>query len=124
VSSPAPFLLKATRIQANQARLNVLTNTLSFQSATIEGMHIARTADGHTMSIASGGVVKVGQTKIQTTVLRNLASIGSFRNKRDVLLLLAGSTLPHLELSRVEFTIDGYLTTSHADIPVMTLSMT
>lgn len=123
VNSQAPFVLTADRIVAEHARMNVLANLLTFKAAVIEGMNIARSADGVTLSIRSGGRVSVGETKIQATVLRNLASIGSFRSKRDVIVLLAGGAIPKLELSRVELMIDGYLMTSYAEIPAMRLEV-
>ncbi|MDI9260389.1 hypothetical protein [Alicyclobacillus sendaiensis] len=123
MSSQAPFVLTADRIVAEHARMNVLANTLAFRGAVIEGMRISRSAEGVTLRIRSDGRVTIGETKIQATVLRNLASIGSFKSKRDVLVLLAGGSVPKLELARVELVIDGYLTTSYAEIPGMRLDV-
>ncbi|SIS85211.1 hypothetical protein [Alicyclobacillus vulcanalis] len=123
MASQAPFVLTAHRIVAEQARMNVLGNTLTFRAAAIDGMCITRAGDGLTLRIRSDGRATVGETKIQATVLRNLASIGSFRSKRDVLVLLAGGSIPKLELSRVELVIDGYLVTSYAEIPGMRLEV-
>ncbi|MBX6353811.1 MAG: hypothetical protein IRZ10_10810 [Thermoflavifilum sp.] len=113
--------LKAARIRAQNARLNVLSNTLSFTSATLEGMSITRTANGQTLSITSSGQVTAGYTDIKTSVFNDLSTIGSFQNPLDLATLTFGGTVQDLVLTNVTLNIDDSMSSSSLNIPDMQL---
>lgn len=120
-TSASPFILKAARIRAQNARLNVLSNTLSFTSATLEGMSITRTANGQTLSITSSGQVTAGYTDIKTSVFNDLRTIGSFENPQDLWTLALGGTVQDLVLTNVTLNIDDSMSSSSLNIPDMQL---
>jgi hypothetical protein len=122
-----PFTLKASRIEATNAHLsldpkNLLNNTLSFSSATIQGMSITRSSGGKTLTITASGTVISGTTTIKTSVLNDLSTLGSFQNPGDAVTLVLGGTVRDLVLKNVTLNIDNSMQTKSLTMPGMQLT--
>ena len=79
---------------------------LSFASVSIDGMQLTHLS----VTLRATGVVTGSGVAIKTSVFKDLVTaLGSFTNKADLLLLLAGLTVKTLTMKHVTLQIDRYI---------------
>lgn len=110
------FILKATRIDTTNARLQTLpadpTHAIFlFGSATLQGLQIlAPASGGTTLALTASGSTSATNVAIKTLVGYELATaLASFVNKADLVVLSAGGTVSQLSMVNVSLVIDTYL---------------
>ncbi len=110
------FILKATRIDTTNARLQTLPADPNhaiflFGSATLQGLQIlAPASGGTTLELTASGSTSATNVAIKTLVAYELATAkASFVNQADLLVLLTGGTVSQLSMVNVSLVIDTYL---------------
>ncbi|HLZ58978.1 MAG TPA: hypothetical protein VKR06_18700, partial [Ktedonosporobacter sp.] len=109
------FILKATRIDTTNARLQMLPDPLrpifSFETATLQNLQILAPANnGLTLVSSASGLTFATNVAIKTLTGYEIASaLQSFTNKADLLVLALGGTVSHLSMVNVSLPIDTYL---------------
>lgn len=124
-----PFTLRASEIVAQNAVISILGESMSFSSATIQGMTLTYSAGGHTYTIAVNGTASAGQTVIKTSLFSTLKDdIGSLFHVQSpsVATVLADALIqkpiPTLVLTDVNLTIDTSMNTQAIQMPGMQMS--
>jgi len=125
-----PFTLRASEIVAQNAVINILGESMSFSSASIQGMSITYSADGHTYTIAVNGTASAGPTVIKTSLFSTLKDdIGSLFHVQSpsVAVVLADALIqkpiPTLVLTNVNLTIDTSMNTQNIQMPGMQMTV-
>jgi hypothetical protein len=124
LAAASSFTLSATEIVGTNARLTLLPDllhpVLTFASVTIQGMTITHLS----FSLSASGTVTGSGVAIKTSVFQELASaLGSFTNKADLLVLLAGGTVHTLTMTHVSLQIDRYIDMQSLTIQGLKLSV-
>ncbi len=103
------FILKATRIDTTNARLQTLPADPG--SATLQGLQIlAPASGGTTLVLTASGSTSATNVAIKTLVGYELATVlASFVNKADFVALSNGVTVSQLSMVNVSLVIDTYL---------------
>ncbi|WP_304458841.1 hypothetical protein [Alicyclobacillus sendaiensis] len=125
-----PFTLRASEIIAQNAVISILGESMSFSSASIQGMSITYSAGGHTFTIAVNGTSSAGATVIKTSLFSTLKDdIGSLFHVQSpsVATVLADALIqkpiPTLVLTNVNLTIDTSMTSQSIQMPGMSLTV-
>ncbi|HEU5374490.1 MAG TPA: hypothetical protein VFV38_03540 [Ktedonobacteraceae bacterium] len=109
LSASNSFTMAATRIVGKNVRLDqtdFLHPVLIFETATIEGLRI--TSAG--LSLSASGTVTSSNVAIKTLVFQQLiTALGSFTDKADLLILIAGGTVPTLLMTNVSLQVDRFI---------------
>ena len=109
------FILKATRIDTTNARLQTLPDPTHpiflFGSATLQGLQIlAPASGGTTLALTASGSTSATNVAIKTLAAYELATVlASFVNKTDFVVLSSGRTVSQLSMVNVSLVIDTYL---------------
>ncbi len=106
--------LRASEIDGTNAHLSIFPDplhpTLTFASNIIYGMRLSQPLSTLTLTMVATGVAVANGVTIKTSVLSDLTTaIGSFVNKADLLILVAGGTVKNLVMKNVTLKIDRYL---------------
>lgn len=111
------YTLQATQIIAINAHLDQsdpLFPVLIFQSATIQGLKITRLS----FTLGASGFVTSTNVRIKTSALNQLVTaLGSFANKGDLLILLAGGTVPKLVMNHPSLQVDRFIDLGTITLP-------
>ncbi|SIS85196.1 hypothetical protein [Alicyclobacillus vulcanalis] len=125
-----PFTLKASEIIAQNAVISILNESMSFSSASIQGMSITYSSGGHTFTIAVNGTSSAGPTVIKTSLFSTLKDdIGSLFHVQSpsVAVVLADALIskpiPTLVLTNVNLTIDTSMQAQSLQMPGMQMSV-
>lgn len=117
LSASNSFTMAATRIVGTNARLDqsdFLHPILTFESATIQGLRITSLG----LSLSASGTVTSSNVAIKTAVFQQLiTALGSFTNKADLLILIAGGTVPTLIMTNVSLQVDRYIRLGTITLP-------
>jgi len=109
LSASGSFTLTATKIVGTNAHLDetdLLHPVLTFSAVTIQGMKLTSLS----LSLSAAGSVSGTGVSIKTSVFHELTTaLGSFTNKADLLLLLAGQTVKTLTMTNVTLQVDRYI---------------
>lgn len=102
--------MTATQIVGTNAHLNTLADPshpiLTFSSVTIQGLKITHLSFILTVS----GTATGSGVAIKTSVFKEFVSgLVSFTNKADLVILLAGGTVPRLTMKNVSLQVDRYV---------------
>ncbi len=120
--------LRATEIDGTNAHLSILPDplypTLKFTTNIIYGMRLSKSLNNLTLTMSATGVAIGNGVTIKTSVFSDLVTaLGSFTNKADLLILIAGGTVKHLVMKNVTLKIDRYLDLNSLDAPGLQLSI-
>lgn len=106
VALKGAFTLTATEIVGTNAHLDladVLHPVLSFSAVSIEGLKVTHQA----LTLSATGNVSGSGVAIKTSAFQDLVTaLGSFTDKADLLLLLAGVTVKRLTMKNVSLQVD------------------
>lgn len=109
LADDGPFTLIATRIVGTNAHLNLSDlghPIFSFSAVTIQGLKLTSAS----MSLSASGVVSGTGVFIKTSIGDETATaLVSFANKADLLILIAGGTVPTLVMTNVTLHVDRYI---------------
>lgn len=109
--------MQATQIIALNAHLDqsdLRFPVLIFGSATIQGLKITRLS----FSLGATGTVTGSNVRIKSSVFDQLvAALGSFANKADLLILLAGRTVPRLVINHLTLQVDRFIDLGTITLP-------
>lgn len=125
-----PFTLRASEIIAQNAVISILGESMSFSSASIQGMTITYSSGGHTYTIAVNGTSSAGPTVIKTSLFSTLKDdIGSLFHVQSpsVAVVLADALIQKpistLVLTNVNLTIDTSMSAQSIQMPSMQMSV-
>jgi hypothetical protein len=122
LSASGSFTLSASKIVGTNARLSLadpLYPVLSFSVVTIQGMKLAYSA----ITLSAAGSVVGSGAAIKTSVFQEfITALGSFTNKADLLILLAGGTVRTLTMTNVSLQVDRYVDMQSITINDLTVS--
>lgn len=111
------YTMQATQIIAINAHLDQsdpLFPVLIFGSATIQGLKITHLS----FSLGARGTVTSSNVRIKTSALDQLmTALGSFANKADLLVLLAGGTVPKLVMNNASLQVDRFIDLGTITLP-------
>jgi hypothetical protein len=110
LAAATSFTMTATQIVGTNAHLSLapdpLHPVLTFASVTIQGMKITHLS----FVLSASGTVTGSGVAIKTSVFQEFVSaLVSFTDKADLLVLLAGGTVPTLTMRNVSLQIDRYI---------------
>ncbi|HKD77079.1 MAG TPA: hypothetical protein VKB76_16355, partial [Ktedonobacterales bacterium] len=113
------FTLLASNIVGTNAHLSLLPNplqpVLSFSSSTIQNLEIADPINSRLTMVFTATQAQTTAVSIQASVFSDLVTaLGSFTDKADLLILLAGGIVKQLQMVNVRLTIDRYLKSDNA----------
>ena len=124
------YTLDATTIVATNAHLQLLpapfNPVLTFATVSMQGMQLSRPIPGNaTLTISADGTVTGMGIAIKTSVFHDLVTaLSSFTDKADLLILVAGGTVPTLTMHNVHLLVDGYISSQTIQLPGMHLNIT
>lgn len=109
--------MSATQIVGTNVRLdqsNPFYPILIFDTITIQDLKITH----NSFTLGARGIVTGSGVAIKTSALRQLTSaLSGFANKADLLLLLAGQTVPRLVINNASLQVDRYITLRTITLP-------
>ncbi|HLG74809.1 MAG TPA: hypothetical protein VKX46_00260 [Ktedonobacteraceae bacterium] len=109
LAADGPFTLTATQIVGTNAHLDLSDlghPVFSFSAVTIQGMKLSSAS----MSLSASGAVNGTGVLIKTSIGDETATaLISFANKADLLILIAGGTVPTLVMTNVTLHVDRYI---------------
>ena len=109
LSDATTFTMKATQLVGTNAHLSLADPAfpvLTFSAVTIQGMEIVHLS----VTLSASGTVTGTGLAIKTSLLAFASTAGSFTNPADLLILLAGGTVPTLTLRNVSLQVDHFVT--------------
>jgi len=124
------YTLQAVEIDGTNAHLQTLPNLLEpvlvFSAVSMKGMRLSHPlTTSLSLVITASGIVAGSGVSIKTSVFSDLkTALGSFTNPADLLVLLAGGTVPHIVMKNVNLKVDQSIQTSSMRLPGMHLAVT
>lgn len=122
MSASGSFTLTASKIVGTNARLDKTDlghPILSFSTVSIQDMKLAYIS----ITLSAAGSVFGSGAAIKTSVFQEfITALGSFTDKADLLILLAGGTVPTLMMTNVTLKVDRYINMQSTTINDLTVS--